>query len=235
MCLDPQKKPDFERIDSMKKAIIFDMDGLMFDSERVTWELYKKICLEYGYKMTYQYYLSLVGSPMTVVRKMLTRHFGEDFPREKIIHQVHDEMDLIFSTEGVPVKKGLREILKYAKNANLKTLVATSSDRNRVDRILVYAGVREFISGLVCGDEVTNGKPAPDIFLKGTELLGIKPEEAFVLEDSEFGILAAHRANIDVICVPDLKQPGNEYKKLTLAVADTLLEAKDIIKEIVEK
>ena len=78
-----------------------------------------------------------------------------------------------------------------------------------------------------------NGKPAPDIFLKGCQMLGVQPEEAFVLEDSELGVLAAHRAGIDVICVPDLKKPGKEFKELALAVVDSLVEAKDIIEGLV--
>lgn len=217
----------------MKKAVIFDMDGLIIDSERVTWEGYEKQCKALGYTMTYEFYLSMVGNPMSVVRKMLKEHFGDNFPMEQIIHTIHEDMDCEFRECGVPVKKGLKEILCYCKAKGLFTLVATSSDRNRVERILEYAGVKEYFTDIICGNEVINGKPAPDIFLKGCQMLGVQPQKAFVLEDSELGVLAAHRAGIDVICVPDLKKPGKEFKELALAVVDSLVEAKDIIEGLV--
>lgn len=219
----------------MKKAVIFDMDGLMIDSERVTWEGYEKQCQLRGYTMTYSFYLSMVGNPMTVVRRKMREQFGPDFPLEEIIHAVHADMDRQFSVNGVPVKKGLPEILSYVRETELKALIATSSDRDRVERILRYANIETYFTDIICGNEVSNGKPAPDIFLKGCEKLGIRPEEAFVLEDSELGILASYRAGIDVICVPDLKQPQDEFRRMTIAVVDSLVEACEVIQRAVEK
>lgn len=212
-----------------KKAVIFDMDGLMIDSERVTWEGYQKECSLRGYEMTLDFYMQLLGHPMAPVRKMMREHFGESFPMEEIIHSVHHNMDLQFSTEGVPVKPGLMEILNYTKEHGYRTMVATSSDRDRVERILKYAKIEEYFNDIICGNEVSRGKPDPDIFLKGCNKLAVEPEEAYVIEDSEMGILAAFRAGIDVICVPDMKEPQEKYRQMTLCIVPTLTEAKEVM------
>lgn len=213
----------------MKKAVIFDMDGLMIDSERMTYEGYKRECKKRGYEMDIIFYKSLMGYPVKVIKRKLTEHFGEDFPVEEVITAVHEHMELIFMTRGVPVKPGLIELLTYIQNEEYRAMVATSSDRERVDRILKYAGLEDYFDEVICGDEVCLGKPNPDIFLKGLQKLGVSPEEAYVLEDSEKGILAAYRAGIDVICVPDMKEPEEEYRKMAFCVADSLLDVKKLM------
>ena len=212
-----------------KKAVIFDMDGLMIDSERVTWEGYQRECSLRGYEMTLDFYMQMLGHPMSAVRKMMQEHFGDSFPMEEIIHSVHHNMDLQFSTKGVPVKPGLMNLLKYTKEHGYRTMVATSSDRDRVERILKYAGIEEYFNDIICGNEVAQGKPNPDIFLKGCRKLAVEPEETYVVEDSEMGVLAAFRAGIDVICVPDMKEPEEEYREMTLCVVRSLSEVKDVI------
>ncbi|MRM90958.1 HAD family phosphatase [Faecalicatena contorta] len=213
----------------MKKAVIFDMDGLMIDSERLTWEGYQKECLSRGYEMTLDFYMLMLGHPMAAVRKMMREHFGDSFPMEEIIHCVHDRMEFLFSAEGVPKKPGLMEILRFTKENRYLTMVATSSDRARVERILRYAEIEAYFDDIICGDEVVHGKPSPDIFLNGCNKLGVRPEEAYVIEDSEMGILAAHRAGIAVICVPDMKQPEEKYRNMALCVVPSLSEAKAVL------
>ena len=213
----------------MKKAVIFDMDGLMIDSERLTWEGYQKECLSRGYEMTLDFYMLMLGHPMAAVRKMMREHFGDSFPMEEIIHCVHDRMEFLFSAEGVQKKPGLMEILRFTKENRYLTMVATSSDRARVERILRYAEIEAYFDDIICGDEVVHGKPSPDIFLNGCNKLGVRPEEAYVIEDSEMGILAAHRAGIAVICVPDMKQPEEKYRNMALCVVPSLSEAKAVL------
>jgi len=213
-----------------KRAVIFDMDGLMIDSERVTYDGYVKICSELDYEMTLEYYKSLLGLPVKKICLKLKDYFGADFPSEEIVKKVHIYIEEIFHEEGIPLKKGLLEILQYLKKNNYKMIVATSSARNRVVSILNRAGISEYFEDFICGDEVIKGKPDPETFLKGCEKINVKPEEAYVLEDSEMGILAAFRANIACICVPDMKYPSEEFKERTYKVVDTLLDAIEVIR-----
>lgn len=215
----------------MKRAIIFDMDGLMIDSERLTYEGYKRECEKRGYEMELIFYKSLIGCPMKTIRRKLTEYFGESFPVEEVITAVHEQMENTFIKEGVPIKPGLTELLTYIRKKEYRAMVATSSDRDRVERILKYLGLEEYFDELICGNEVCLGKPNPDIFLKGLQKLGISPREAYVLEDSENGILAAYRAGIDVICVPDMKDPGEKYRKMASCVVNSLLDVKEIIEQ----
>ncbi|MGI6069124.1 MAG: HAD family hydrolase [Blautia sp.] len=215
----------------MKKAIIFDMDGLMFDSERATYEGYVEICREYGYGMRMEFYKKLLGCPLPTARKYLREEYGEAFPMEETIGKVHEYLETRFAAEGVPKKKGLTEILEYAREAGFSCLVATSSGRDRVDGILRMAGVTDYFADVICGNEVQRGKPHPDIFLKGCEKLCCAPGEAWVLEDSEVGVAAAYEAGISCICVPDMKEPSKECREKAAYVVDSLLEAMEIIRK----
>lgn len=206
----------------MKKAIIFDMDGLMIDSERVTFEGYQELCKEEGKELDQQTYLLCLGKPVPGIHQVFYDAFGNDFPIPEIMKKNHIRMAHIFETEGVPVKEGLLDLLHYLKENGYKTIVATSSDRERVDAIFKIAGITDLIDDSVCGREVEHGKPSPDIFLKALEKAGVKKEEALILEDSESGIEAASRAGIDVICIPDMKQPEEMYAKKTLDIVPSL-------------
>lgn len=206
----------------MIETVIFDMDGLMIDSENWTFEEYVKVCAQKGYTMELSCYKDIVGYTMAVIREKFRLHFGEAFPLEEIICRVHDNLDKRFAREGIPIKPGLMDLLTYLKQNGYRMVVATSSDRRRVDAIMRQGGLTDFFDDAVCGDEVRNGKPDPEIFLKACEKAGTAPGSALVLEDSEWGILAAHRAGIPCICIPDMKYPGKESRSLTAAVMDSL-------------
>ncbi len=140
-------------------------------------------------------------------------------------------MDKIFENKGVPLKKGLFDLLKYLKEHDYKTIVATSSQRYRVDYIFKLAGLNLYFDDSICGDEVIRGKPDPEIFLKACQKLDVKPSETIVLEDSEAGINAAFNAAIKVICIPDLKYPEPEFAKMTYKIMNNLLEVRDFLNQ----
>ncbi|MFQ9923842.1 MAG: HAD family hydrolase [Beduini sp.] len=215
----------------MLKAVIFDMDGLMIDSERVTFDGYVIECNKLGHTMTKEFYKTLLGKPITGIYDQFHKEFGEDFPIEEVIQKVHAYMADLFETKGVPVKPGLIELLKYLKENNYKTIVATSSNRHRVDVILENAKIASYFDDSICGDEVSKGKPNPEVFLKSCEKLGVSPDEALVLEDSEAGILAAYSADIRVICIPDMKYPEKEYAEMTHDIVDNLNDVLTLIKD----
>lgn len=216
----------------MIKAIIFDMDGLMIDSERVTFECYQERLKDMNLTMDEEFYKTLLGKPIKGIYQRFYDVYGNDFPIENVIQDVHQLMAERFETEGVPVKKGLVELLHYLKDNNYKTIVATSSNRDRVDKILAQAKITEFFDDSICGDEVTKGKPNPEVFLKSCQKLGVNVDEAIVLEDSEAGIQASYDANIKVICIPDMKYPEKQYEEKTFKILKDLTEATAYLKSL---
>ena len=199
----------------MIKAIIFDMDGLMIDSERVTFECYQEILKGMNLTMDEEFYKTLLGKPLKGIYQRFYDVYGNDFPIEDVIKDVHALMAKRFETEGVPIKTGLKSLLEYLKENNYKTIVATSSNRDRVDTILSQAQITDYFDDSICGDEVTKGKPNPEVFLKSCQKLGVNVDEAIVLEDSEAGIQASYDAGIKVICIPDMKYPEKQYEEKT--------------------
>lgn len=215
----------------MMKAVIFDMDGLMINSERVTYECYKIYLKNLGMEITEEFYKTLLGQTIDVCREKFYKQYGGNFPYEDSVKKVHAMMTEKFVTEGVPVKKGLLELLQYLKKNNYKIIVATSSERKRVDVILNSAGITQYLDDSICGDEVQNGKPNPEVFLKACEKLGVSRDEALVIEDSEAGIQAAFDGGIKVICVPDMKNPEEQYKRMATLICKDLTEVKIYIEE----
>ena len=216
----------------MIKAIIFDMDGLMIDSERVTFECYQERLKDMNLTMDEEFYKTLLGKPIKGIYQRFYDVYGNDFPIETVIQDVHQLMSERFEKEGVPVKKGLIELLHYLKDNNYKTIVATSSNRDRVDKILAQAKITEFFDDSICGDEVTKGKPNPEVFLKSCQKLGVNVDEAIVLEDSEAGIQASYDANIKVICIPDMKYPEKQYEDKTFKILKDLTEVTAYLKSL---
>lgn len=214
----------------MKKAVIFDMDGLMIDSERVTYNEYVKKLAQLGHHdFTEELYRNCLGKNKQGICQVFIDHYGQDFPMDEVWDDVHVWIDESLR-QYVPKKKGLIELLEYLKANNYKTIVATSSGRARVDEILKNADLTKYFDDTICGDEVTHGKPHPEIFLTACQKLDVKPEEALVLEDSEAGILAAYDGRIDVICVPDMKYPEPQFVEKVTKIVDSLDEVIDYLK-----
>lgn len=216
----------------MIKAVIFDMDGLMIDSERVTFECYQEILKGMNLTMSEDFYKTLLGKPIKGIYQRFYDVYGNDFPIENVIKDVHALMAKRFETEGVPIKTGLKSLLEYLKEKNYKTIVATSSNRDRVDTILAQAEITEYFDDSICGDEVTKGKPNPEVFLKSCQKLGVSTDEAIVLEDSEAGIQASYDAGIKVICIPDMKYPEKQYEEKTFKILKDLNEVTDYLKSL---
>ena len=204
----------------------------MIDSERVTFECYQEILKGMNLTMDEEFYKTLLGKPLKGIYQRFYDVYGNDFPIEDVIKDVHALMAKRFETEGVPVKKGLVELLHYLKDNNYKTIVATSSNRDRVDKILAQAKITEFFDDSICGDEVTKGKPNPEVFLKSCQKLGVNVDEAIVLEDSEAGIQASYDAKIKVICIPDMKYPEKQYEEKTFKILKDLTEVTAYLKSL---
>lgn len=213
----------------MIKAIIFDMDGLMIDSERVTFECLVKVLKDLNLTMTKEFYITLLGKTVNDCHALFQKEYGEGIDDQAILNKGHTMMAERFDNEGVPLKKGLIDLLKYLKGHNYKTIVATSSQRSRVDKILKQSHMTQYFDDSICGDEVKNGKPDPEVFLSACKKLHIHPDEAIVLEDSEAGIEAAHNADMKVICIPDMKYPDEIHQAYTYKILNSLDEVIKIL------
>lgn len=213
----------------MVKAIIFDLDGVVIDSEPVAYGILRDMVAPYGGDIsldeyTTQYLGRTVATGMTTIKN--TFNIPET---EEELFQKYMSMEKERVAKGIPLKPGVKEILAYLKEHNIKTIVASSSIRERAEKILESHKISEYFDDLVFGYEVPRGKPYPDIFLKACEKLGVTTDEAIVIEDSEAGINAAHSANIPVICIPDMKYPQKTYEEMATYIVKSLFDARKVI------
>ena len=214
------------------KLIIFDMDGLMVDTERLVIEAWKMGFEKRNIPIDMDFFLSLMGTTHFNICDKFNAKYSNYFDYESEFHPefIEKKFELLFNTEpSVLRKKGLIELIKYAKENGIKIIVASSTFRKDVLRILEYAEVLDYFDFTVCGDEVKNGKPDPEVFNKAIEKSGIKKENAIILEDSQNGLLAGHNAGIKTVFIKDLVTPIPEVLKTVWKQADSLLDVIDIL------
>lgn len=209
------------------KAFILDMDGLMFDTERVfigAWD-YAGEKMGLG-KAGFMLYRTL-GMNTPACEQAWRDEFGAGVDVAAMWAYSKEYMDNYYSKYAVTVKKGLYDLLTYLKRKGYKLAVASSTKREKVEKHLNDTYVRQYFDAVIAGDMVENSKPAPDIYLKAAAALGVKPEECYALEDSRNGLLSAHAAGCKAIMVPDLWQPDDVVKEFILGPYDSLLEVRD--------
>jgi len=223
------------------KAIIFDMDGLMFDTEKLWGEAYKEVAKKWGLetKITEEVRNSCRGRCIKEIRKlfkelvdeMYLEREGREFPFEEYMNEHVEYIGEHINNNGISIKEGLIELLKYAHENNLKTAMATSSEIERVQYYLEKAGInRNQFDAIICGDMVQKGKPEPDVFIKACEDLSVSPEESIVLEDSLNGIIAAYKAGTNPIMVVDCVEPTDEIRSMLCTnPLNSLVEVKRIL------
>jgi HAD superfamily hydrolase (TIGR01509 family) len=210
------------KMENKLSAVIFDMDGLMFDTERLALEAWKEVGKSAGFNMTDEIILASVGMNERDTEKIMKLHYGEDFHFAELRRQTVQYIKDYVKSNGMPVKAGLYEILDFLNAKGIKTAVATSTERIRAEEHINSCNILDRFNTIVCGDEVDRGKPEPDIFLLAAKKLECKPEECIVLEDSENGVKAAYKAGMKPIMIPDLIIPKDEIKILTHKVLDSL-------------
>lgn len=215
----------------MIKGIIFDMDGVMIDSERQSNYGWLQAARDKGVEMPMWLIDIFKGAPTLVNKQRFDDYFKGKIDywdtrrlRTEYIYKLREK-------EGIPVKKGLHELLTYSRNTGIKCAVATSTRRDSAYKTLHEIGAWEYLDAVVFGDEVENGKTEPDIFLKAAEGLMLKPEECIVIEDSINGIQAGYNAKIRVVHVPDTIMIDDDIRALTSAVCSDLEEVINVIKE----
>lgn len=204
------------------KAVIFDMDGLMIDTEPVGNMICVKSNKKFGYEITEEMLFDLIGRNVQSAKLYFKDVFGEDYPYDEIRKESTRLRNEYYQTHDIEVKPGLYQLLDYFKNNDIKMAVASSTMSERVLKNLKDIHVEHYFDCIIGGEQIENGKPAPDIFLKALELLDVKNNEAVVLEDSKNGILASYYAHIPVICIPDIVKHTKETLDKTYLVLDSL-------------
>lgn len=211
--------------------VIFDMDGLMFDTERVFVKAWDYAGEKIGVgKAGYMVYKTL-GMNIKASYNVWKTEFGDRYQEEELRKYTKEFLQKYYAENKVPVKKGLYVLLDYLKKAGVKMAVASSSPRWEVEKHLKDAGIYDYFVGIVCGDMIQNSKPDPEIYLKACELLERKPSDCLALEDSKNGLLSAHRAGCKPIMVPDLWQPDEETEKILYAKFEDLEMVKDFLEK----
>ena len=199
-------------------GFIFDMDGLIFDTERVFMEQLAVVMAQEGYRLTREVYSRSLGLAGRQLEQMMLAEYGMEYPFYDMGRKARQRVDMIAETVGLEMKPQIPLLLEWLRSQGIACAVASSTNSFSVKNYLEQAGILSYFSVIVGGEMVKRSKPEPDIFLLACEKCGLKPEQAVVLEDSENGVRAAAAAGIPVICVPDLKQPSPEVCQLASAV-----------------
>lgn len=205
------------------RGAIFDMDGLLIDSEKLWQGMWHTMAEEHGITLPASFAGDICGTGGAQTREVLRQYFYCDDP-EPLICECTERVYRL-EAEGVPLKPGAKNILAGMHAAGYRIAVASSSPMDMIRKNLEKNGVAEYFNMFISGQEVRNGKPAPDIFLLAAERLGVPPEECYVFEDSRNGIEAGWRAGCRSVMVPDLVQPTDETRRMSFCICRDLDEA----------
>lgn len=214
----------------MLELVVFDVDGLMLDTESVWKEAFDQAGNKYGIQnMGSTLFPKLIGKSGRDEKEVLDRYLSSDI--QELVIKEWERIGYGMLEKEVPVKPGLNEILDFLDAYHIKKAVATTTRRELTEERLKRVGVYDRFDYVLCGDEVKNRKPDPEIYLSVLHKMNTKAENAIVLEDSSVGVEAAYRASIDCIQVPDLIAPTEVQKEQTICIVKDLMEARDYIKE----
>lgn len=215
------------------KGAIFDMDGVLFDTEKLYQETWGELAKERRISLGDRFIMEISGTNGERMRRVVEKYY--QVPNGSVvIDECMDRMQKKLEIH-VPEKKGVREILEYFHGLNMPIAVASSSSAQQIESNLLRSGLRDYFSEIVSGSEVKSGKPSPDIFLLAAKRIGCKAEECFVFEDSENGVKAGHSAGCFTIMVPDLIEPSDEIQQICSKICSDLLQARDEIEKMLCK
>jgi len=209
-------------------AVIFDMDGLLFDTEALWQEALLSAASEGGREIPDEVYNKSIGVRRSQCRGLFISHFGEDFPFDDF-HQNWRRHFWLISEDRLALKPGVSELLELLDQFRLPRAIATSSSRATVERHLTSHGMIDRFDQIICRGDYENGKPEPDPFLKAAERLGMEPRLCLALEDSHVGVRSASAAGMMTVMVPDLLEPTEEIRGLCVLVAHDLHQVRDLV------
>lgn len=216
----------------MIKTVIFDMDGLMFDTEHLSNEAWRYAADKMGITIRQEMLDSMKGVSRNGCDKIILSYLGENFDLAYFRKVKGEYVDQYLKEHGVPVKKGLRQLLSYLKTHGYCAVLATGTFEKDALRLLKLADVEKYFDHLVFGSVTMKSKPEPDIFLAAVEKAYTVPEKCLVLEDSPNGVKAAKAAGCHVIMVPDAIAPTEELKEMADDVVDSLEDVLEMMKTL---
>lgn len=219
---------------STHRAVVFDMDGLMIDTERVALECWIESARVFGWEISRETCLALVGLGQRESRQALLDRMGGKFPLAEVSARGRERYLQRLRGEGVAVKPGLIPLLDWLDARHVPMAVATSTQHALALEKLALAGLTERFATVVCGDQVPKGKPAPDVYREAIARIDVDPARCIALEDSEIGLRAAHAAGLTCIVVPDLLPPSPECEPLAHAIVPSLGDAQALVAGLLE-
>lgn len=213
------------------ELIIFDMDGLIFDTERLYMEASTEVMAEHGYTMTPEIYKQLIGTAGETFLQLMHGFFGEDIDTESIGRESRARMDAKVDATclGMPLKPGILELLVHLVEQDIPCAIASSTPSVSVKKYIAEAGIEWYFQDVIGGELVKDSKPNPEIFLLACERSHVAPANALVIEDSENGVRAAHAAGIPVICIPDMVEPSKEVADMAYAVVQDAFKVIELL------
>ena len=209
------------------QGVVFDVDGVLFDTERLTNQTWLAVGKELGWPQIGEYYLEFVGQNRTDIHQKMLDLFGPEFPKEEFMKTCSAYSQARMEREGVPMKPGVREILDFLKARNIPIALATSTGRERTLRRMELTGSVPTSPPSLPGDQVVHSKPDPEIYQLACRALGTDPAQTIAVEDSRNGILSASQAGMKVIMVPDMIPPTPELDALLFRRCASLLEVRN--------
>jgi beta-phosphoglucomutase-like phosphatase (HAD superfamily) len=209
------------------------MDGLIIDTEPLYKLAWQEALAELGHEIDDTAYLRFVGRSTEDCENDLARQLGSRFPLDTFRNRWPDIWRACARRDGIARKAGLTELLGFVQREAMPIALATASDASYTSFSLELADLQETFDVVVTGDQVSRPKPAPDIYLEAARRLGMDPDRCIALEDSEAGILAASRAGMIALLVPDMKQPSQDAMRAAFRVLESLHEARDIVADLI--
>lgn len=206
------------------RAVVFDFDGLLVDTERISFECWQECARARGYDLSLAIFGEILGRSAAEGHQLLRSFLGEDFPAERVRDEKNILMEQRARRDGIPVRPGAYQLLDFLRSKGISYAIASSTARELVRERMGFAGLQEHFSVVVTGSDVARTKPAPDLFLKALSLLGTSADQTLALEDSDAGVASAHAAGIDVVAIPDLKQPSARTRAISAAVLPSLAD-----------
>lgn len=211
------------------KAVVFDMDGVLFDTEILCMKSWMAVAEENGLPGMEEVFPKCIGCNANGSRRFVMEAYGEDFDYAGFREQASAWFWKYIEENGLPVKPGAEEILRWLKENGWKIGLASSTKRTSVLSHLKQAGLEEYFPVVVTGDMVEHSKPEPDIYLLACRELAVSPAEAYAIEDSPNGIRSAYAAGMKPLMVPDMLAPDEEMRKLSAGIFEDLHKVLDFL------
>ena len=215
----------------MIEAIVFDMDGILFDTERLSVESWVEVAGKMGLGDIDKGVYGCIGLNRTDCRIFLKETYGQDFPYEYFREQTAAVFQKKVDKDGLPVMKGAQELLLWLQEKGIKVALASSTHTKKVESHLRLAGFTGFFQAVIGGDMVEHSKPLPDIYWKACQLLQADPARAVAVEDSPNGIRSAYAAGMLPVMDPDLVQPDPEIENMLYQRCDSLFDVRDFLEK----